>query len=192
MKLLGVECLGDGVSMAVSIKPGKIVLRKVKARRQDEKLTSTMDAALKAAKATLQKMDAIVVANGPGRFTSTRIGVTYANTLAWSIGKPVVAVTLFEAFAARLSSEGIADGSYTLAFPAVRSEMYVQTFRWKRGVCKALGPPRWVESATDVRIPKKPITAADLLGVAACKIAGGLTNEPVEPLYLKAANYLKK
>jgi len=192
MRLMGIECLGDGVSIAVSPKPGKVVLRKVKARRQDEKLVSTMNAALKAAKLTLQKIDAIVVATGPGRFTSTRVAVTFANTLAWSIAKPVIAVTLFEAFAARLTQEKIPDGKYTLAFPAAREELYTQSFRWKGGVCKDLGPPVWVESASGVRTPEKPITAADLLGVAACKLAGGTVAEAVEPLYLKPANYLKK
>ncbi|PCI36013.1 MAG: tRNA (adenosine(37)-N6)-threonylcarbamoyltransferase complex dimerization subunit type 1 TsaB [Elusimicrobia bacterium] len=192
MRLLGIECLGDGVSMAVSSTAKKIVLRKVKARRQDEVLTSTMDAALKAAKTTLQKIDAIVVANGPGRFTSTRIAVTYANTIAWSIGKPVVAVTLFEAFAFRLTAEGIKDGTVVLGFPALRGEAYVQTFKWKAGACKALDRACWVHSAPDARMPEKPITAADLLGVAVIKLSGGVALGPVEPLYLKPANYLKK
>lgn len=192
MKLLGIECLGGGVSVAVSPKPGKIVLRRVKARRQDEKLVSTMDAALKAANTPLGKIDAIAVATGPGRFTSTRIAATYANTLAWSIGKPVVGVTLFEAFAARLTSEKIPDGTVTLAFPAARGEFYIQEFQWRNGICGSLGAARWVASAEGVRLPSKPVTAADLLGVAACKLAGGAKGGAVEPLYLKPANYLKQ
>ena len=79
-----------------------------------------------------------------------------------------------------------------MAFPAIGAELYVQSCRWKRGGCKALGPPQWMESAENVRTPEKPITAADLLAVAIEKLAAGAQNTPVEPLYLKAANYQKK
>ncbi|OIO10838.1 MAG: tRNA (adenosine(37)-N6)-threonylcarbamoyltransferase complex dimerization subunit type 1 TsaB [Elusimicrobia bacterium CG1_02_63_36] len=193
MKLLAIECLGDGVSVAVSTKPGKVYQRKVKAKRQDEKLVSTLDGALKAARTRLDGIDAIVVASGPGRFTSARIGVTFANTLAWSLGKPIAAVTLFDAFAERLSAEGIADGDYALAFPAVREEWYVQDFRWTNGVCSARGDPRWVESARGVRTPARPIEARDLLPVAARRMAEGTPPfAEAVPLYLKPASYLKK
>jgi tRNA threonylcarbamoyl adenosine modification protein YeaZ len=209
--LLAIECLGDGVSAAVSTAPGKSVQRRVKARRQDEKLVPMMDAALAAARIELGSVDAVVVANGPGRFTSARVGVTFANTIAWSIGKPVVAVSLLEAFAARFSAGGASDGTRVLAIAArgsfssraarealsaegaaPRGEAYVQSFRWKDGVCSPLGDPKWTADPGRAVFPETPLRAADLLGVAACRLAGGGGADEAVPLYLKPANFLKK
>ena len=43
--------------------------------------------------ADIQNLDGIVCYLGPGSFTGLRIGVTVANTLAYSLGVPVIGVT---------------------------------------------------------------------------------------------------
>src|ERR1019366_326519 len=40
---------------------------------------------------TLRDVEGIVVFKGPGSFTGLRIGITVANTLAYSLGLPIVA-----------------------------------------------------------------------------------------------------
>ncbi len=42
------------------------------------------------------KPDGILTISGPGSFTGLRIGVTIANTLAYSLGVPIFALTTFE------------------------------------------------------------------------------------------------
>jgi tRNA threonylcarbamoyl adenosine modification protein YeaZ len=64
------------------------------------------------------KIDEIIVVNGPGSFTSVRLGVTIAKTLAYTLKIPIKTITSLEILA--ISSEnlnvGISDGNgYYLA-----------------------------------------------------------------------------
>lgn len=60
-----------------------------------------------------KKIDEIIVVNGPGSFTSVRLGVTIAKTLAYTMDIPIKTITSLEVLA--ISSEklkvGISDGN---------------------------------------------------------------------------------
>lgn len=45
---------------------------------------------LKKTKKSLKDIKSILVNRGPGSFTGTRVGITVANTLAWSLDIPVL------------------------------------------------------------------------------------------------------
>jgi tRNA threonylcarbamoyladenosine biosynthesis protein TsaB len=53
-------------------------------------LLPKIEAILKINKFDLQSIKGIVVYSGPGSFTGLRIGVSFANTLAYSLGVPVI------------------------------------------------------------------------------------------------------
>ena len=186
---LALETLSDGVSAAVSADAGRIFERRAKARRQDERLVPVLDAALKAARTTLKRVEAIAVGTGPGRFTASRVGVTFANMLADSLGIPVFPVSLLEAFAARLARENFPDGRARLGIPAPREEFYVQEFLWKNSVHKACGAPFWSPSLLGARLPERPLRAAAVLEAVR---GGAVKPRRAAPLYLKPANYAKK
>ena len=59
------------------------------------------------------KIDKIIVVNGPGSFTGIRIGLTIAKTLAWAKKIPIVPISSLEAMA--LS----ADSSHNYVVPAI-------------------------------------------------------------------------
>ncbi|MFA6422134.1 MAG: tRNA (adenosine(37)-N6)-threonylcarbamoyltransferase complex dimerization subunit type 1 TsaB [Candidatus Buchananbacteria bacterium] len=65
-------------------------------RRQSEKLLLTIEKILKENGASLGKIKGIGVVSGPGGFTSVRIGVVVANSLAYALGKEVYSLQLSE------------------------------------------------------------------------------------------------
>lgn len=48
-------------------------------------------------------IDKIILVNGPGSFTGTRIGVTIAKTFAWTLKKPIISISSL--FAMAISSD---------------------------------------------------------------------------------------
>jgi len=67
---------------------------------ESEKLLPEIDKLFKKSKNVLTQVKGLVVVNGPGGFSSVRIGVTVANTLAYVLKIPVASVKLteFESF----------------------------------------------------------------------------------------------
>lgn len=61
-------------------------------RRQSEKLLPAIAKLLKQNKTGLNKIKGIIVASGPGSFTSLRIGIACANTLGYCFNLPVAGV----------------------------------------------------------------------------------------------------
>lgn len=59
-------------------------------RQLSDTLLSKMNELLKKNQLSLTDIDGIVVYAGPGSFTGLRIGVTVANTLAYSLNVPIV------------------------------------------------------------------------------------------------------
>jgi len=61
-------------------------------RELSDKILKVIEGQVKSQDLTWNDIDGIVVFKGPGSFTGLRIGVTVANTLAESLGVPVVGV----------------------------------------------------------------------------------------------------
>ena len=61
----------------------------IKTEKQSEKTLAEIDTLLKKEKANLKDITVILVNNLAGSYMGTRIGVTIANTLAWSLDIPV-------------------------------------------------------------------------------------------------------
>jgi tRNA threonylcarbamoyl adenosine modification protein YeaZ len=71
---------------------------------------------------SLAQVDAFAVDVGPGAFTGLKIGAMLAKSWAHALGKPLVAVSAFEACAAQMPA-----GAPTLvALPARRDALYLQ------------------------------------------------------------------
>ena len=85
---------------------------------------------LKNAELTLQDVDLIAVAHGPGSFTGVRIGVSMVKGLAWASDKPCVGVSTLEAMA----WHGLAAGGLICpVMDARRSQVYNALFRMEDG-----------------------------------------------------------
>ena len=53
-------------------------------------LLKNIDKLLKKRRKKLESIKAILVNQGPGSYTGTRVGITIANTLGWSLNIPVI------------------------------------------------------------------------------------------------------
>ncbi len=67
----------------------QLIMETFDTQDQSQDLLPQIDLFLKNNKITLQDLTAIFVDLGPGSYTGIRVGVTIANTLAWSLNIPV-------------------------------------------------------------------------------------------------------
>ena len=113
---------------------------------------------LKNAGLTLDDMDLVAVAAGPGSFTGIRIGVAAAKGLAFSVDKPAVGVSTLVAMARNVA---FADGLVVCVMDARRNQVYNANFAAENGTLTRLTPDRAIslaDLAEEVRNDPRPIT----------------------------------
>ena len=97
------------------------------------------DRALKEADLTLDDVDAVAVAIGPGSFTGLRIGVSTAKGLAWGKDKPCIGVSTLAAMARQAAH---CEGILVPVMDARRGQFYNALFACEKGEIKRLTPDR--------------------------------------------------
>ncbi len=212
VNILGVDTSGEGLSLALGRGHEDCIQRRLRKCASDEHLFPVLRRLLERANLELKDIDAVAAACGPGRFTGIRVGMTFAQMLARSLGRPAVAVNRFEAWAAVSDDPGEDTKKRVhkcVVFPAGRGDAFVQLFRIAaRGRHLPAGRPRWVPRAdfeaelAKICRNKRVVVArydfgdrvfpgfpASFLLSAACeKLTRGRV-EPFRPLYLRPANY---
>ena len=86
---------------------------------------------LKACGFSVENVEAVAVAAGPGSFTGVRIGVAAAKGFAWGAQLPCYGVSTLEAMARSL---GVWDGYVVPAMDARRNQVYTAVFHARKGV----------------------------------------------------------
>lgn len=94
-----------------------------------ERLLSAIDRLLQDAGWTLDALEGLAVAVGPGSFTGLRIGVSTVKGLAFSLGIPVAAVSTLEALAWAVP---FVHGPLCPVLDARKGEVYAALFHWER------------------------------------------------------------
>lgn len=129
----GVDVLSNVVASQVELHAKyRGVVPEIASRAHIENILPVIREALAIAKCDLSELDAIAVANRPGLIGSLLISVTAAKTLAWSTGKPLIAVDHVQAHlysvalknSAEINQKDDADSASSLphsksAFPAI-------------------------------------------------------------------------
>ncbi len=102
-------------------------------------LMPMVSALLKNTGLTLDEMDVVAVAAGPGSFTGVRIGVAAAKGLAWPGDKPCAPCSTLEAMAWQCAH---VEGEICAAMDARRNQVYCARFRAEGGTLTRLTPDR--------------------------------------------------
>ncbi|QJD78478.1 tRNA (adenosine(37)-N6)-threonylcarbamoyltransferase complex dimerization subunit type 1 TsaB [Spirosoma rhododendri] len=93
-------------------------------RTSSAMLTSLIDDVVRQTGFTLDQLDAVAVAMGPGSYTGLRIGVSTAKGLCFALGKPLVAVNTLAAMAEQIRGFYPADTLLCPMIDARRMEVY--------------------------------------------------------------------
>ena len=131
MKILALETSAKSVSVAVT-EDGALLSQAYQNRGLTHSVTlmPLLDGMLRTAGLSMDDMDAVAVACGPGSFTGIRIGISAAKGLAWARELPCCGVSTLEAMAFGVTDfEGIVAG----AMDARRRQIYNAFFRCENG-----------------------------------------------------------
>ena len=147
MKILALETSAKSVSCAV-VEDGAPLASAYQCTglTHSRTLLPMVDAMLKNADLTLDDINAIAIAAGPGSFTGLRIGIAAVKGLAWAADKPCLGVSTLEAMA----YHGIAAGEGALvcaAMDARRSQIYNALFEIRDGKPRRLCQDRAISLA---------------------------------------------
>ena len=140
MRILALETSAKSVSVAVT-ENGTLLAQAYQDRGLTHSVTlmPLLDGMLKTAGLTLDDMDIIAVAQGPGSFTGIRIGVSAAKGLAWAKALPCCGVSTLEAMAQNLRHM---DGLIVCSMDARRNQVYNAVFAAEGGQLTRLTPDR--------------------------------------------------
>lgn len=179
MKILAIESSALAASVCVEC-DGKLVAEAF----QNNGLTHSktvmpmLENMLRSCGETLEGMDKIAVAAGPGSFTGLRIGVSVAKGLSWSSGVPVCGVSTLEAMAWQAMSF---DGVICPVMDARAGQVYNALFKKADGKIERLCDDRAIalsELCDELRVYEKIIILGDgaqLLHNKLCEI--GIASE---------------
>lgn len=142
MKLLALESSAKAASCAILSENGLLATAwQATGLTHSRTLLPMVEDMLRNSGLTVQDMDAIAVAAGPGSFTGLRIGIATVKGLAWAADKPCIPVSTLEAMAWPLAH---VDGTIVCAMDARRQQIYNAVFRAQAGNLVRLRPDRAV------------------------------------------------
>lgn len=144
MKILAMDTSNQALSLAL-VDGDQLMVEITTHTKQThgERLMPLIEEAFENAPFTLQEIDRIVVAQGPGSYTGLRIAATTAKSLAWSLDKDLVGVSSLLALAGRVPSDP------ALVLPVMdarRGNIYTGLYEKKAGQWQVLVSDRHVEA----------------------------------------------
>lgn len=173
---------------SVALWQGKVIASKTDEIRgqQSRTLVPMIEEVLASAGKTYADCDAVACALGPGGFTSVRVGVTTARSIAMVSAKPMIGVGSLDVIAA---ASGLT-GDVVAVIDAHREQFYVQRFR-ANGVPVPVSQPLLVEKqalgalAHGARRAQEDFTAEDVARLAGVYWAEGKREFPMDPVYIR-------
>ncbi|MCD2257503.1 tRNA (adenosine(37)-N6)-threonylcarbamoyltransferase complex dimerization subunit type 1 TsaB [Agrilactobacillus fermenti] len=128
MNILAIDTSSKPLSVAITADDqilSEVTLNKGFTHSQT--LMPTIDDLLKLSQLTIKDIDGFAVAKGPGSYTGLRIGVTTAKTFAWTLHKPLFALSSLEVLARNIQQRS------QLIVPlmdARRNNVFAGVYQW--------------------------------------------------------------
>lgn len=123
MKILAFDSSNQPLTVAVIDEEEILTEQTINVRRNHSiQLMPAIDEALKQANLTIEKIDRIAVASGPGSYTGLRIAVTVAKSLAWARDVNLVGISSLKVLAGNGSTDS--DKLLVPLFNARRENIY--------------------------------------------------------------------
>jgi tRNA threonylcarbamoyladenosine biosynthesis protein TsaB len=97
-------------------------------------LLGAAEEVLREAASTMESVELLAVATGPGSFTGVRVGLTTVKAWAEVYGKRIVGVSRLESMAGAGEQSGLVAASYD----AQRGQIFGGLYRWVEGTAKAV------------------------------------------------------
>jgi tRNA threonylcarbamoyladenosine biosynthesis protein TsaB len=144
MLILGIDTSLDSLGVALSAGDHVICELATPAGNTLPRLLPTIDYLLAIAKVSIRDIELIAVVVGPGLWTSLRIGVTTAKTLAHALDCPVVRVSTFEALACNVRW---ADRRVYTLVDAKRGNVHIAEYSCSGDSPRMVSPPTLVSLA---------------------------------------------
>jgi tRNA threonylcarbamoyladenosine biosynthesis protein TsaB len=129
MLLLSIDTSTRGCSVALHHDAGLLADYELYTDRSSSAmLTTLISSTVEHSGYTLQDLDAVVIAKGPGSYTGLRVGVSTAKGLCYAIDKPLIAINTLEAMALQVMPFFSDDFLFCSMIDARRMEVYASVF----------------------------------------------------------------
>lgn len=129
MLLLSIDTSTRGCSVALHNEAGLLANYELHTDKSSSAmLTTLVSNAVKDAGYTLQDLDAVVIAKGPGSYTGLRVGVSTAKGLCYALDKPLIAINTLEAMALQVRPFFSDEYLFCPMIDARRMEVYASVF----------------------------------------------------------------
>ena len=139
--ILNIETATDICSIVIS-RDGKVLSHSESLTNSHaSKITILIDECLNAANLKMTDLAAVAISNGPGSYTSLRVGASTAKGICYALDIPMIAVDTLESLALAAYNElGDEDAIYCPMIDARRMEVYCSVFEIQNSHIKNIKP----------------------------------------------------
>ena len=131
--ILNIESATDICSIAISRDKEILALREIVGNSHAEKMTLLINECLEVSGLKINDLDAVAISNGPGSYTSLRIGASTAKGVCYATDLPLIAVDTLESLAMAAYNEAKDETAlYCPMIDARRMEVYTTLYQFSK------------------------------------------------------------
>ena len=127
--ILNIETATDICSICISRNEETLIIKEAdKEYSHTAEITVLIQGCCAEAGITLNQLDAVAVSEGPGSYTSLRVGASTAKGICYALDKPLIAINTLQSIAATTIKNKKLDAYYAPMIDARRMEVYTSLF----------------------------------------------------------------